>query len=633
MNTDSTHSKTGKVEWYHSKEVKIGNIKLSIQTLEELNYYSKNHRYQSHYYLIGDNILLIISKGQPGVADIQTAGTNLHRFLSEKALKKFHLIWDLSGTDWISLKNRKALKDVAIKNQIFLNNKYIILNGLQNITYKLFSIANKRFLTLPVRMNSSYEALRDIISRTDKYRDKFVDAGVLQDGEAALYEQKITGSRYSDDLLLQESRNNLLEFISHANWNDHELPDLDNLNADDPMYEVYEALYVLQRDQKEKVLELREINKNLELKVAERIVDIIDKESNLRAILDNSDSVIWLINSRYELIDFNNAYAQKIKSKVGREPLKHDHVLKFHGEMSEIWQERYDKALQGYSGVYIDQGYNNNTKVYEVKVFPIKEVGKIKGVSVFVNDISDLKKSELKLISRNKDLKKVNAELDNFVYRVSHDLRAPLTSILGLINLLKIEQDPIRRNEYIEMQERSVKKLDTFINDIINLSRNARQDLQLQKIKIKEIIYQIISELSYADGSKDVKVEIEVNDDCELISDKSRLSVILNNLISNSYKYRNVYIDESWIRIKAEINQASLHLEISDNGIGVDEKHINHVFEMFYRANFKSTGSGLGLYIVKETVEKLGGKVKFKSQSGQGTTVQVIIPNYTSITI
>jgi PAS domain S-box-containing protein len=628
LNTDSTNSKTGKIEWYHSKEVRIGNILLNIQTLEELNYYSKNYRYQSQYLLIGDNILLIISKGQPTAADIQSAGSNLHNFLSEKALKKFHLIWDLSGTEWISLKNRRALKDVAIKNQIFLNNKYIILNGLQQITYKLFSIANKRFLTLPVRMNSSLDALRDIISRIDKYRDSPKALEMFQDGDSTLYEQKIIGFQNSDNQLLQESKNNLLEFISHANWNDHELPDLDKLNANDPMHEVYEALYVLQRDQNERVYELREINKNLELKVAERIVDIIDKESNLRAILDNSDSVIWLINSRYELIDFNNAYAQKIKSKVGREPLKHDHVLKFHGETAEIWQERYDKALQGNSGVYIDPGQHNHTKIFEVKVFPIREVGKIKGVSVFVNDISDLKKSELKLISRNKDLKKVNAELDNFVYRVSHDLRAPLTSILGLINLLKIEHDPVKRNEYIEMQERSVKKLDTFINDIINLSRNARQDLQLQKIKIKDIILQIISELSYADGSKDVKVDIQVNEDCELIGDKNRLSIILNNLISNSYKYRNVYIGESWIRINAEVSQASLHLEVTDNGIGVDEKHINHVFEMFYRANFKSTGSGLGLYIVKETIEKLGGRVKFKSQSGEGTTVQLIIPNY-----
>lgn len=633
MNTDSTHTKSGKIEWYHSKEVRIGKVILNIHPLEELNYNSKNGRYQSLYHLIGDNILLIISKGQPGVADIQTAGANLHRFLGEKALKKFHLIWDLSSADWISLKNRRALKDVAIKNQIFLNNKYIILNGIQHITYKLFSIANKRFLTLPVRMNSSYDALRDIISRSDKYLDKFTDNTVFKDGEGTLYEQKISVNQESEHHFLQESKNQLLEFIGYANWNDHELPDLDNFDPSDPMFEVYEALYVLQRDQKERVCELREINKNLELKVAERIVDIIDKESNLRAILDNSDSVIWLINSRYELIDFNNAYAQKIKKWVGREPLKHDHVLKFHGEMAEVWQERYDKALKGYSGVYIDQGQHNHTKVYEVKVFPIKEVGKIKGVSVFVNDISDLKKSELKLISRNKDLKKVNAELDNFVYRVSHDLRAPLTSILGLINLLKIETDPIKRNEYIEMQERSVKKLDIFINDIINLSRNARQELQLQKIKIKEIIHQIISELSYADGSKDVKVEIQINEDFELNGDKNRLSVILNNLISNSYKYRNIYIDKSWIRIKADVSQASLHLEISDNGIGVDEKHINHVFEMFYRANFKSTGSGLGLYIVKETVEKMGGRVKFKSQSGEGTTVQVIIPNYANKSI
>ncbi len=615
--TDLQHKKA----WYLSQKVKVGKKILPIQPMKELNYLSPDYKYESHYFLVNSDIILIVSQGFPTYEDVKAASSNLYNFLRRNSDRQWYLIWDLTSADWVPIKARKVVKDVAQKSQNYLIKTYIVLKGIQKMAFELFAMANKKSIPIPKRMDSSFMALEDIILKLHDKNSEAVN-NLLEDKK----DNYLSGSSNYH----QERIGQLMQTISKIGWSDDYQPDLDAITSDDAYYNVFQALHVLQRDFKENLSDLKDLNKNLELKVAERIVEIIDKESNLRAILDHSDSVTWLVNSRYELIEFNAEYANRIEKSFNRRPRLREIVLPYHGNQSDIWKERYDKALNGQVGLYIDQAPEGESYIYEVKVFPIKEIGKIKGVSVNVNDISEIKRSELKLIERNKDLKKVNAELDSFVYRVSHDLRAPLTSILGLINLIKIEKDNQKVFEYIDMQEKSVKKLDAFINEIINLSRNSRQELNVSKIDIKDVIDHIIGGLNYSEEFSKVETKVHIEESATLCTDKYRLLVVLNNLITNSFKYRNTHSNNCWIDIAIEVNSSLATFEISDNGVGIDEKHINRIFEMFYRASFMSTGSGLGLYIVKETVEKLGGKIKVKSAPGKGTTFTVVIPNMSS---
>ncbi len=103
--------------------------------------------------------------------------------------------------------------------------------------------------------------------------------------------------------------------------------------------------------------------------------------------------------------------------------------------------------------------------------------------------------------------------------------------------------------------------------------------------------------------------------------------MIFNNLLSNAVIYHNPYIDDPYIKVIAKIDKNQAVINIEDNGIGIEDKHLQNIFKMFYRANDATSGSGLGLYIVKEALEKLKGSIDVKSKLGEGTCFSLVIPN------
>ena len=225
----------------------------------------------------------------------------------------------------------------------------------------------------------------------------------------------------------------------------------------------------------------------------------------------------------------------------------------------------------------------------------------------------------------NKMLKKLNTELDSFVYSTSHDLRAPLASMLGLINIAKLEPDHTRKNEYIGMMESSIKKLDSFIQDIIDYSRNARMPIEKEAFDLQVLIKEVFDELNFLEQSSKISKHLEVNGESQLFSDKRRLKVVLHNLVANAIKYFDPQKDP-FININVFNVNGMLKIEVEDNGIGIEKEHIGSIFNMFYRATEGSSGSGIGLYIVQETMEKMGGTIKVKSTNGVGAKFTLELP-------
>jgi signal transduction histidine kinase len=233
------------------------------------------------------------------------------------------------------------------------------------------------------------------------------------------------------------------------------------------------------------------------------------------------------------------------------------------------------------------------------------------------------------LLRSNEDLKKSNKELDSFVYSVSHDLRAPLSSMLGVIGLCEMrEMDPFMQKN-VSLLKTSVKKLDGFIMDILDYSRNARLDMHLQEIHFDEMLTDIFGNLKFmcTDDQKKVDIRLAVRNGIPFYSDKSRLSIILNNLISNSIRYQNPEVADPFVEIQVEVSETGADILVRDNGIGIAEENQGKVFNMFYRVSNKSAGSGLGLYIVKEAVEKLDGVIRLDSETGKGTQFSIRLPN------
>lgn len=236
--------------------------------------------------------------------------------------------------------------------------------------------------------------------------------------------------------------------------------------------------------------------------------------------------------------------------------------------------------------------------------------------------------AELTLRNQNQELVKINKELDSFVYSVSHNLRAPLMSVLGLINLVQIENEKNDQGlgHYFTMMQTSIHKLDDTLKEILDYSRNARSEVSVGPVDLERIIEDSFERLRYVEGSEQISKEVTVEGSMPLHSDAYRLSVILNNLVSNAIKYRDEN-KASKVTIHASVTATQAEITFSDNGIGIPEEFLPKIFDMFFRATERSEGAGLGLYIVKETIDKLYGTIQVNSSPNEGTTFYIKVPN------
>lgn len=227
----------------------------------------------------------------------------------------------------------------------------------------------------------------------------------------------------------------------------------------------------------------------------------------------------------------------------------------------------------------------------------------------------------------NNELLVRNSELDRFVYSASHDLSAPLKSILGLINISKLENPPNTILTYLAMMDQTVKKLEHFINEVVAYSRNARMPVKLEEVEFVAFVNAILEDHQFAPDFGLIHFKIETKSSERLCVDTMRLKIILNNLISNAIKFhRSAEEVEPCVTISLEEVNKEWKLTVSDNGKGIPPDHLDHIFTMFYRAHETSSGSGLGLYIMKEAIEKMSGRVEVQSKVAEGTTFHVFLP-------
>lgn len=359
---------------------------------------------------------------------------------------------------------------------------------------------------------------------------------------------------------------------------------------------------------------------------------IVENEANLRSIFNTIEDSIWLVNARYELIDFNNEFFRKYKQAFGVRLVKGANILELLPDnvpaLRERWRERYESGLRGRPGKFYDN-YNvdRDCRTYEIKTYPIVENGVVTGLTVYARDITNQTRTEDLLMNQNEELVKINAELDRFVYSASHDLRAPLMSVKGLLNMIKVDPDKANTEQYLHLIERSVNKLDNFISDIIHYSRNARMDIMPKLINFHELVDESIDALKFIEGAEKVNSSKSIKVTAPFYSDYSRLLIIFNNIIANALRYRDVWKENSFLKIEIVANEDAAMIHFSDNGIGIPEEYVDKVFKMFFRASADSKGSGLGLYIVKGAVEKLNGKIRVDSTLGEGTSFTIEIPN------
>lgn len=227
------------------------------------------------------------------------------------------------------------------------------------------------------------------------------------------------------------------------------------------------------------------------------------------------------------------------------------------------------------------------------------------------------------------ELEKTNDELNRFVYSTSHDLRSPLASIMGIVNLANMENSVIDPNNYLGMIQTCVNRMDTFILKIIEYYKSIRVDEEYQEVDFTQLLSDSI-ELCRMQNS-DIIFEVAIHQPIEFKGDEFRLSIILNNLISNAVKYQKPSEPNPTVKLNVQVDEAKAVIEIEDNGIGILDQHLNNIFKMFFRSSNNVTGLGIGLYIVKEALTRIGGEISVQSIYGLGTTFKLTVPNYFTI--
>lgn len=233
------------------------------------------------------------------------------------------------------------------------------------------------------------------------------------------------------------------------------------------------------------------------------------------------------------------------------------------------------------------------------------------------------------LKEQNEQILKINKELDSFIYSISHSLRGPLSTVSGLLNLAETEYSNCSStvNELHQMMETCIKRLDTTLGQMVDQSKNARLDVDAAAIDINALLDKAFKNMAYLAGSESIEATTINTAKVPFYSDPYRLEVIFNNILSNVIKYRDSYKEKSVVLIQVVCTPESAAISFKDNGLGIPEKLMPNIFKMFYRASEKSDGAGLGLYIVKEFVEKLKGSVTVTSVDNEGTSVTIVLPN------
>ncbi|HOX82337.1 MAG TPA: PAS domain S-box protein [Chryseolinea sp.] len=392
---------------------------------------------------------------------------------------------------------------------------------------------------------------------------------------------------------------------------------------------------------------------SIEITAIKKVEEELNKiNASLQGIMESTKESIYAVDNKFQYLSFNENHSKIMKDlyKANIE-IGMNKLTCFNGAEDVQWvKNELTKALKGEHFISEHQlNYPKFKGFIETTFNPIRDrLKQVKGVAVFVKDITERRDFEEKLKSLNDTLVEQNAqlasrenelrstleelsernfELDQLMYKTSHDLRSPLSSIMGLVNLANLEKDGKNFHSYLNKIEDRIKKLDEFIKSMLSYAKVNRTEVEYSSVELETVALNCLHELEYLDNFSKVLFDLKIKGKEILFrGDEQRIHIIFSNIISNAFKYFNPEV-KSFLKIRINVNKHRATIEISDNGIGIKTEHLDKIFNMFYRATDRSQGSGLGMYIVKQAIEKCGGEIDIESTYGLGTHIKISLPN------
>lgn len=407
---------------------------------------------------------------------------------------------------------------------------------------------------------------------------------------------------------------------------------------------------VLEKTVLERTEEIRKANLELE-----KLSLVASETDNAVFILDNKGNLEYINQGFTRLTGFE--YQEVVEMRKGKNFLETSTNPRIRDLLNEVVTNnssvQYESELPSKSG--------ENIWVISTLTPILDDNGKLRKIVIIDSNITRQKRAEEKIREMNLGLERlvaertkelavaneqlqveneehvktaerlrvINQELDNFVYRASHDLMGPLASILGLVDIARIDlAEHEGAMNYLELIEKRGKRLNVILVDLIEATQVKQGKIEFARINVLDLVQQVLDNPASKNSPGDHVFKLEVDPELEIVSDQRLLTSILQNFIDNSIKYRDPDKEENitWIKV-ARHEDNTIDFVIKDNGIGIPDDLKGKVFEMFFRGTSQVDGSGLGLYIVKQAAEKLKGTIDMESEFGEGTTFKAIIPN------
>jgi signal transduction histidine kinase len=354
-----------------------------------------------------------------------------------------------------------------------------------------------------------------------------------------------------------------------------------------------------------------------------RVLYLDDEVNNLRSFKAafRRQYDIYLANDSEEAFEHIKTVSPQVIFSDQRMPITTG--VEFFSAVRQVFPDPVRILITGYTDINDIIEAINKGHIYRYITKPWNE----NEVRVAIENAFDLYQTRRQLREKLEELEKANHELNRVIYSASHDLRAPLASSLGVIRVAKMEVEDELSRDYFNRIEESIEKLDIFVRNIINYYKNSKQQDEYTEIVFADLLEDVLESLKSHLGTDDAQIDLDIEQANKYIGDEFRIRIILSNLISNAIKFKKEDQEKARVAVTIRTDAENCYISVKDQGMGILDEHIHKVFNMFFKSSAEQSGSGIGLYIVKEALGKLGGSIEVKSRSGGGTEFDITIPN------
>lgn len=341
-----------------------------------------------------------------------------------------------------------------------------------------------------------------------------------------------------------------------------------------------------------------------------------------KRLVETMDAGIFVVNRNGE-VEFTNKKMKSLISSSTGDLLGmkvYDEMSLKNGEakagaLPHEWQQIREHPMELFWETENEEG-----KWIILSYVPIEnENGENDGYMGIITDVTEIKKTEL-------NLKEVNKELEQLLYSASHDLKGPITSTQGLVNLMKMEINDPQVDYYAGMMTDSLKKLENSVIDLLKVSTVKQGKVENEIVDLKTMIEEILQTYAFHPNAERVKIKFSFLSQRPFYSDASFLRTIFQNTIENAIKYAKPPGYDCFVNIEVKDTPKGIIFKVEDNGIGIPKVLQPKIFDMFFRGTQFAKGSGLGLFIVNSAVKRLGGQIIVESEENIGTTFWVKLP-------